>query len=442
LAKTEGVAPFLHTAIQQMGISLPETDRETLEQIHYQTVAADTYRLQDLERILATLSTVPLPVLLLKGPALTETLYRDLALRAMGDIDLVVPTLHVPISQQILTELGYAPTEIDVSPGAHLDYRNEQAFEYREPHHATVELHWHLLDIPYYLHKVPMNWFWQNTETVEIAGHPVQVLNPEANMLYLPAHLALHHRFHGLRWFVDLALLVHKHHDSLDWEVVLAAAQEFELLLVLRETLDRLASYWPSLPLDEPRRRLHRLQPAPFERRLFRLLTVEPRSPLLDFYTDVVCLPSPSERVRFILLNLFPQRAYMAKRYGLKRAWQLPYGYLYRLGDGLLKLTRTLCLGKTPHQPITATKGQTYLSKSQKIERQQLQPPLCSQRPPQQDRVPFNIMVDQNRSHDMPNLAFSACSLAQISSCPGFGGIAAISANRSRLRSSQYWRDS
>ena len=97
-----------------------------------------------------------------------------------------------------------------------------------------------------------------------------------------------------------------------------------------------------ALPLVGPRRQLHALQPTAFEARLFRLLTVEPRTPLLDFYADLVCLPDLAARMRFLLLNTFPQRAYMARRYGVERTWQLPCWYLYRLGDGALKLLRTL----------------------------------------------------------------------------------------------------
>ncbi len=130
--------------------------------------------------------------------------------------------------------------------------------------------------------------------------------------------------------------------ETLDWDAVLRAAQDLELLLTLRETLDRLAAYWPALPLDSARQQLHSLAPGPSERRLFRLLTTEPRSPLLDFYTDLVCLPDIPARLRFVLSNAFPQRAYMARRYRVRSAWQLPLLYAYRLGDGLLKLFRTL----------------------------------------------------------------------------------------------------
>jgi hypothetical protein len=342
LARINDVRSLLHAAIRQASIEVPQPIQEDLRRIYYQTAATNLVRFEVLGQTLAALSAVNTPLLLLKGPALAETVYGNVALRVMGDADLTVPVERVPECRQVLLELGYSPTEVEPVPGAQTAYRNEEAFTHTEPEHMTIELHWHLLDIPYYLRKVPMTWFWKHTDALKVARKPVRILNPTANMLYLPAHLAFHHRFHGLRWYVDLAFLVHREGKRLDWSEIARRAREFELVLVLRETMDRLAGYWPSLPLDEPRRRLHALQPTSFERRLFRLLTTEPRSPFLDFYSDIVCLPDLHARARFILLNTFPRRPYMERRYGVTEPWKLPYWYLHRLGAGLIKLARTL----------------------------------------------------------------------------------------------------
>jgi hypothetical protein len=139
-----------------------------------------------------------------------------------------------------------------------------------------------------------------------------------------------------------LAWLIHKHRLSLDWDKVLAAARDFELSLVLQRTLTKLAGYLPDLPLDAPIARLMEYAPAAREARMFRLLTAEPRAPLLDFYADVAGLPDLRSRIRFVAVNLFPQPEYMAKRYPVRRRWTLGYWYLRRLVEGALKALRTL----------------------------------------------------------------------------------------------------
>jgi hypothetical protein len=84
------------------------------------------------------------------------------------------------------------------------------------------------------------------------------------------------------------------------------------------------------------------LKPKPRETRLFRLLTSEPRSAHLDFYSDLVSLPDLRSRTRFLALNLFPQPVYMAKRYGVDQPWALPFLYVFRFGQGLVRFGRTV----------------------------------------------------------------------------------------------------
>jgi hypothetical protein len=342
LARSQGVGSLLRAAIQGSDRAVPAQIQEELDQLYFATARDNALRFQELSEILAVFREAGIAVLLLKGAALAENVYDNVALRPMGDLDLLIAFQDVPRCGAILTARNYAATEAEVAPGTQLAYRGQQAFACHEPFPFIIELHWHPLDIPYYLAKIPADWFWANSESQRLDRNPVQVLNPEANVLYLAAHLALHHRFQGFRWFVDLAWLVHRYQANLDWEQIIAAAQRFELLLALGGILERLADYWPSLPLDGPRQQIRCLQPTPFEQRLFCLLTVEPRGPLLDFYADILCLPDLSSRLQFILFNVFPQPAYMTRRYGVERGWQLPYWYLYRLGDGLVKTARTL----------------------------------------------------------------------------------------------------
>jgi hypothetical protein len=315
---------------------------KTLERAYYQSAAANALRLAELERILAEFGAVQAPVLVLKGAAFGEELYGNIALRPMADLDLVTDQRHVPACQAALAQLGYHPIAIEENPGFDLAYRSQQGFRNPDPTSGYIELHWHLVEIPYYLQNLPMDWFWANCTTIGFGKQKAQVLNPIANLLYLSAHLALHHRFDGLRWFVDLALLIDHNRESIDWAQVVDVAQRFELVVVLRETLDRLVTLWPRLPLEEPLALLAKIEPSSLERRLFRLLTAEPRSPLLDFVGDLASLPARTERLRFLLLNVFPQPAYMQRRYEIQKIWHLPYWYLHRQADGLVKLARTI----------------------------------------------------------------------------------------------------
>jgi hypothetical protein len=339
---TSNLAGLLYVVSEGLRDAMPPDVRQTLEEAHYRVIAANIRSLHQLGQVRAALSSAGAPVMLLKGAALLDTLYSNPALRLLGDIDLVIPPAAFPACRKVLLDLGYIPSEVEARPGTQLVYRSQEQFQPPGPLQTAVELHWHVLDVPYYMHKLPMDWFWEHSETRTIAGQPFLVLNTMANLVYMPAHLALHHRFEQLHSLLDLALLIVNNQGQVDWPNVIAAARSFELVAALRETLDHLAQCWPSLPLTEPRRQLAAVTPSRADARLFRLLTTEASSTPMRIYTTLVSLPGVAARARYLWDNIFPQPAYMKKRYQIHAGWTLPYWYLYRLLAGLVRFARTL----------------------------------------------------------------------------------------------------
>jgi hypothetical protein len=333
---------LLHVATRGLGAGVPAAAREFFEASYYLAAAENARGQQQLAEVGRALSAAGTPLLLLKGAALGESLYLSYALRTVGDIDLLVPRDRTAECRRVLLESGYRPAAVEHQAGSRLGYSNQEAFSPPDPADACVELHWHLLDVPYHMAKVPVDFFWRESEERVIAGHPFRVLNARANLVYLPAHLALHHQFRSYRSLVDLALLVAQGGEGLDWAAVGESARAFELLAALRAAVERLAERWPSLPLTGARRVLGGLRPSRTDERLFRLLSAHDRSTTLDFYTTLATLPDLRSRARYAWFNLFPQPAYMERRYGVRSRYALPYWYAVRLGGGLARLARAV----------------------------------------------------------------------------------------------------
>lgn len=342
LAERHEVTHLLHLPACRIGTTVPENVSASLRKAYLAVGALNSRRFSELRAVQEALLPLKVPILLLKGAALAETLYQNLALRSMGDLDLAVPIDRVAECGAALVARGYRPHAIEERPGSHLLHRGQQAYLPPPLFRSPVGLHWHPIDLPYYLQRIPTDWCWNNTGSHQVHGLPVLMLTGGANFLYLSAHLALHHRLQGLPWLVDLAWLVRMEGDRVPWASIVRQASEFDLLLALRATLEKLAALWPSLPLAEPLAILSTALPSASEERIFRLVIAEPRTPFLDFATDIVGLPDLRSRARFVLANTFPQRSYMRHRYPAGPGWLLPFWYAYRLGDGAGKSLRTL----------------------------------------------------------------------------------------------------
>ncbi len=98
MAEAEGVAPLIHYTFQGAGYpaGIPDETRQSLALAYYSTAAHNALLFRELERILAALAAgAEIPVIVLKGAALAQTVYPDPALRPMGDLDLLVHALTI-----------------------------------------------------------------------------------------------------------------------------------------------------------------------------------------------------------------------------------------------------------------------------------------------------------------------------------------------------------
>ena len=65
-------------------------------------------------------------------------------------------------------------------------------------------------------------WFddgWSRRRTVPIGGRPTPTLSREDDLIYLARHLQFHD-FFRVSWYVDLALLLRRHGEVLDWDYI------------------------------------------------------------------------------------------------------------------------------------------------------------------------------------------------------------------------------
>ncbi len=239
-AELAGVAPLLYDCIRGRAMT-PSAFEQALEAGYQRSAMANAMLSVELGRLLGLLAQGGVPAIVLKGAALGDTLYGNSALRPMTDLDLLLHPEDVERALHLLQAQGYAWTEVEPHPGMRLDFENELVLRTPGPAPLPIELHWHLLDSPFYQQRVDEAWFWDTAQRVTLAGSEARVLGLEANLLYLSAHYALHHRAQGIRWLVDIALLTARHEAQIDWPLLLAQAQAFCLVLPVQIVLGQLS---------------------------------------------------------------------------------------------------------------------------------------------------------------------------------------------------------
>ncbi len=332
-AAAQRVSALLGDALAGTDLAPPPVTAE-LSEIANRTAFRTLYLLQELGRQVARLKEAGIDVLVLKGAGLAVTVYRTIALRPMVDVDLLARREQVPALLDALAAAGYERA-VEPRPGAALEFENEIPLSKAGLEPVRFDVHWSLFDSLYYQANLSLDWFWQSARTQAWQGFALPVPGPEAQLIHLCGHLALHHaQTPALLWLNDLAEVLEAGRESIQWDLLLRKAAELELVLPLQTYLSEAATTWDAPLPPEALARLRALPVSAAEARVFRRHAGKQAASLSSrVLPDLAELP-PGRRLRYVWTKLAPSPAYMRDRYR-DRAAPLPGLYLYHFGAGL-----------------------------------------------------------------------------------------------------------
>lgn len=172
-----------------------------------------------------------IPVVWLKGPALSLRLFGDLAMRHSRDLDPLVPAEYVHMAERLLLADGYERLWPDFA----LSPRQQKAFARTYAHHSyyvpergvQLELHWRPFHNAHLLPADETQRLFERRQPITIAGREVHVLSDADAILYLCLHGAKHNWL-CLKWLCDVAAFLERVPD-VDWPVLAGHARSLRL---------------------------------------------------------------------------------------------------------------------------------------------------------------------------------------------------------------------
>ena len=329
----ERIGPLLHRALAGRELLSPATCA-ALRTAYRATAIYNLVFMRELGSCLEQFDSAGIPAIVLKGAALAEPIYGSLALRPMGDLDILVHHTDLPRVCTVVERLGFRPIRLETHAGALAEHENELAFTKPGRIRVDLDVHWSLLDSPFYQREMAMQWFWERARVQALGGLSAPALCPEALVLHLCAHLMLHHHGEGLLWWNDIAEVLQIECGAIDWDELFTRSVAYRLLLPVREVLTRLAAEWHVAIPPDALRRFTTAQPSRVEADLYAHLS-DDATASERFWTDFRSIASWRERFRFARTNLLPGPAYMRERYGVRHPWLMPLYYPYRWLRGL-----------------------------------------------------------------------------------------------------------
>jgi Uncharacterised nucleotidyltransferase len=251
LAQAHAVTPILRAALQN--VQIPSSVSTALRASYEASIRLSLAHSAELLRVVELFGKARIPMVALKGPMLDQYLYGDLALRVFGDIDVLLKPDDVLRARDTLIDNGYriASSLPWNSRSACLRLRGKE-MSFDSPSGGSVDVHWRLMP-PNFASVFDKMDPWQYQRVEHLAGHRVQTLSAEAQLLFLCAH-GSKHMFDRLGWIADVARFLRIARD-LDWKFLVNQSRDanclMQLLLSIGLAVDLFGGAIPSeLPLD------------------------------------------------------------------------------------------------------------------------------------------------------------------------------------------------
>lgn len=245
MAVKNRMGPLLQVVLEETGIEqhLPHDALRALQR----DVALQQYRTQlfgrELRRFLRLAGRRRLPVVVIKGLWLSSKIYGLTHMRPGGDIDLLLHRRDVRASLNILDyEMGYGRWWRPILDDAYYARHHLHQQRCNRGRAVWFEPHWRL-DHPYTFLTIDYDAMLQRSQPATLFGEPVRELSPPDLLLSLVVHLTKHALYLTsilerrdlprlivadgmLMYFADVAEVLQHYEQTLNWDCVVARAQE------------------------------------------------------------------------------------------------------------------------------------------------------------------------------------------------------------------------
>jgi hypothetical protein len=219
--------------IQDNGTISPEA-LEQFKQEYYATVVSNLAKIESATKIFQELKKENLLFIPLKGMSLLETAYKDISVRPMTDIDILIKPEDIQTAKSIIERLGYKQFESFRGSFNFNDPKNRMFIDV----HTKFTRYEQLFQIDYeeiYKRLIQVTF----NEQVQ-----VHVLCPEHQIAHIGLHLApgLYSDYNLIN-FLDLYSLISKY--QIEWEYFIDFAQRSKITSYLYGPLYLCAQLYP-----------------------------------------------------------------------------------------------------------------------------------------------------------------------------------------------------
>jgi hypothetical protein len=221
---------------------MPTDILEYLQDSYYKNFLRNTFLVKGAKKVIKSFKGAGINLIILKGIFLAGHIYKNIALRPMSDIDILINKIDLSEADRVLNCLGYT------SPAYYQFFLhntstcsiNTLMYRSSDSMSPDIHLHWNLINSTWpldsFVRKIDIERIFSYAQAIEIEDVDTLTLSVEHLLIYL-SHHNFNHFFNKLILLCDIQAVLNHYKDRLDWRLVNAEAERFGLLSIIYHSL-------------------------------------------------------------------------------------------------------------------------------------------------------------------------------------------------------------
>jgi hypothetical protein len=344
----QGISPLFYWNLKKINYDkyVPSEIIKNLEKIYYSNLARNMLLYDELNKILMAFTKAGIDTVVLKGAFLAEEIYKNIGLRPMSDIDLLIKEEDLQKAKKELIELKYAATIIFSTKfqEQYQTLRIEELPFIHQDKKIYIEIHWDIEPrLDHYHYKIDINKFWNNVKSAKIAGIETLTFAPEDLLQHLCLHVDKHVNLSmappakPLRDYCDIAEVTNYYKDTIDWNYLLKSSKEYGIEEPIFQGMFIAKEYFGAFIPEDIFNEFKPVKSIISFEDIFRGLVKDNSNKNLEmnYLINLKTINGIWNKSRFVFGDIFPSKEYMMYRYSIENEKQVYRYYLVHSGTVL-----------------------------------------------------------------------------------------------------------
>ena len=214
LARHHSIETLLYYRLKDFSLDI----NKELSKYYYGTAAKNLLIYNELKKIIKIFNENKIGFLVVKGAYLAINVYKNISLRQMSDIDILIKEKDKKKIRGILKDY-----KLISDKNYEIAAQEFQYIKKINDFNLLIEISWdvkHLSTKDYSL--------FENANLIKYQGFSFKNLKDEDSLIYLIAHLREHHDYSSLHWLADLDWLINV--SKIDYDFLIKEARKYNKL--------------------------------------------------------------------------------------------------------------------------------------------------------------------------------------------------------------------